>query len=94
MIPGVKKPGTTATRGAALEPGLSQVRMHLAAGDAQVALVLLEAITAAWQEGISDLDRFFVEYFQEFAGEFTLELGELWAEAILSAEMDEEARVT
>lgn len=80
--------------GAALEPGLTQVRTHLAAGDAQGALILLEAITAAWQEGIGDLDPYFLEYFEEFAGEFTLELGELWAEAILSAEMDEEVRLS
>lgn len=73
---------------AALEPGLAQVRTHLAANDAKGALVLLAAICEGWQDGIDSLDEYYMEYFDEVAGEFTWELGELWAEAILTADID------
>lgn len=78
--------------GAALQPGLQMVRAQLESGDAQSALVLLEAITSAWQDGIDSLDEAIVEMFEDIANEFTTELGELWAEALLLADLDPDER--
>jgi uncharacterized Zn finger protein len=80
--------------GAALQPGLQQVRAHLDNGDAQSAIALLEAVTNAWQDGIDSLDEEIVEMFEDVADEFTGELGELWAEALLLADLDSDERET
>ncbi|MBX2999042.1 MAG: SWIM zinc finger domain-containing protein [Caldilineaceae bacterium] len=80
--------------GAALQPGLQMVHAHLESGDARSALVLLEAITNAWQDGIDSLDESIVEMFEDVADGFTTELGELWAEALLLADLDADERET
>jgi uncharacterized Zn finger protein len=80
--------------GAALEPGLQMVHAHLESGDARSALVLLEAITNAWQDGIDSLDEEIIEMFEDVAAEFTNELGELWAEVLLLADLDPDERET
>lgn len=78
--------------GAALQPGLQMVHAHLESGDARSALVLLEAITNAWQDGIDSLDEEIVDMFEDVDVDFTTELGELWAEALLLADLDPDER--
>lgn len=76
----------------ALTPALTRIRAFLEAGDTQYALKVLKATTYAWDDGADDLDDYFREYFGDTAGDFTIELGEYWAEAILSADISPDER--
>ena len=73
--------------GSALEPALEQAQSYLDAGDPRSALAILEASAGAWDEGISSLDEFVQDAFEDFAEEFTSPLAELWAEALLSTDL-------
>jgi uncharacterized Zn finger protein len=78
--------------GSALEPALQQAQSYLDAGDPPSALALLEASACAWDEGIASLDEYVQEAFEGFAEEFTFPLAELWAEALLSADLAPDER--
>ena len=78
--------------GSALEPALEQAQSYLNAEDLRSALAILEAAAAAWDEGISSLDEYVQEAFEDFADEFTSPLAELWAEALLSADLTPDER--
>lgn len=80
--------------GAALEPAIEQARACLERGKARQALAILEIATIAWEEGVDSLDAYVRESFEDMAGDFTLELGEIWAEALLMADLspDEQRR--
>lgn len=78
--------------GEALTPALEQGRALLDAGQARSALVLLEAATQAWDDGINSLDEYVVEAFEGFAEEFTQPLAELWIEALLWADLTPQER--
>ncbi len=78
--------------GAVLEPGLQEVGHLLEAGKARQALVVLKAMADAWEDGIESLDAYVRESFEDVADEFTIALGETWAEALLMADLSEEER--
>jgi len=73
--------------GAALEPAIAQVRAYLNKGEARAALAVLEAATDAWDDGIDSLDEYVRDSFDDVAEEYTAELGEMWAEALLMADL-------
>jgi len=72
--------------GVALEPALAQVQAYLDRGEPRAALSILEIAATAWDEGVDSLDDYVRESFEDVADEFTLELGLLWAEALLTAD--------
>ena len=78
--------------GSALEPALEQAQSYLNAGDPRSALAILETSAGAWDEGISSLDEFVQDAFEDFAEEFTSPLAELWAEALLSTDLTVDER--
>ena len=73
--------------GAALEPALAQVQAYLDRGEPRTALTILEIATVAWDDGVDSLDDYVRESFEYVADEFTHELGLLWAEALLMADL-------
>ena len=73
--------------GAALEPALAQVQAYLDRGESRTALAVLEIATTAWDDGVDSLDDYVRESFEDVADEFTHELGLLWAEALLTADL-------
>ncbi len=76
--------------GAALEPAIEQARACLESEQARKALAILEAATLAWDDGIDSLDDYVRESFEDVANEFTIDLGEIWAEAVLTADISRE----
>ncbi len=81
----------------AVRPLLDQARAFLAGGDGRSALAIMEAITTEYLAGCSALsDRLEEMYGLGIAevgpGEFFDELTEVWAEAILSADLSEDER--
>jgi uncharacterized Zn finger protein len=81
----------------AVRPLLDQAREFLVGGDARSALAIMEAITTEYLAGCSALsDRLEEMYGLGIAevgpGEFFDELAEVWAEAILSADLSEDER--
>ena len=76
--------------GAALEPAIEQARGYLERGEARKALAILEAATRAWVDGIDSLDEYVRDSFEDVANEFTIDLGETWAEALLTADLSKE----
>ncbi len=76
--------------GAALEPAIEQARAYLERGEARMALTLLKAAAQAWEDGIDNLDEYVRDSFEDVANEFTIELGEIWAEALLAADLSAE----
>ena len=76
--------------GAALEPAIKQVQAYLDRGEALNALTILEAATLAWEDGIDSLDEYVRDSFEDVAEEFTNELGRMWAEALLMADLSTE----
>jgi uncharacterized Zn finger protein len=76
--------------GAALEPALAQVQAYIDRGEPHTALAILEIATIAWDDGIDSLDDYVRESFEDVADEFTHELGLLWAEALLMADLSPE----
>lgn len=76
--------------GAALEPAIEQARACLERGEARQALAILEAATHAWEGGIDSLDEYVRDSFEDVANEFTIDLGEIWAEAVLTADLNKE----
>ena len=76
--------------GAALEPAIEQARTYLERGEARKALAILEAATLAWEDGVDSLDEYVRESFEDVASEFTIGLGEIWAEALLTADLTAE----
>jgi len=77
---------------AALAPGLQQVNELLQANRPRDALTVLETMLAAWEEGVSQLDDYIIDEYIEFADEFTIELGQAWAKALLMAALSAEER--
>jgi uncharacterized Zn finger protein len=73
--------------GVALEPALAQVQVRLDRGESRTALAILETATIAWEDGVDSLDEYVRDSFEDVAYEFTFELGLLWAEALLSADL-------
>ncbi len=73
--------------GLALEPALAQVQAYLDRGAPRNALAVLEIATTAWDDGVDSLDDYVRESFEDVADEFTHELGLLWAEALLTADL-------
>jgi uncharacterized Zn finger protein len=76
----------------AIDPLLDQARSFMAGGDGVSALAILEALTDAYLEGCEDLSRRMDEMYgipidETAPGEFSGELGEVWAEAILLADL-------
>ena len=63
-------------------------------GEPRTALTILEAATNAWDDGIDSLDEYVRDSFEDVAEEFTLELGILWAKALLMADLSPEERQT
>jgi len=80
--------------GAALEPAIAQAQSYIERGEPRTALVILETATNAWDDGIDSLDEYVRDSFEDVAEEFTLELGILWAEALLIADLSPEERQT
>ena len=78
--------------GAVLEPALAQVQACLDRGKPRTALAILEISTIAWEDGVDSLDEYVRESFEGVADEFILELGLLWAEALLMADLSPEER--
>jgi len=76
--------------GAALEPAIEQARAYLERGEARKALAILEAATLAWEDGIDSLDEYVRDSFEDVANEFTIDLVEIWAEALLAADLSRE----
>ena len=76
--------------GAALEPAIEQARAYLESGEARNALTILEAATLAWEDGIDSLDEYVRDSFEDVANEFTIDLSETWAEALLTADLNKE----
>ena len=76
-----------------LNPAIEQAKAYLKAGDANSALVVLEAATEAWQDGLDSLDEYILEHFYDWGDDFTLTLGETWAEVVLSVDFSSEERV-
>jgi len=76
--------------GAALEPAIEQARAYLERGEVRKALAILEAATLAWEDGIDSLDEYVRDSFEDVADEFTIGLGEIWAEALLMADLSME----
>ena len=77
----------------ALNPAIEQAKAYIEAGDASGALVVLEAATEAWQDGIDSLDEYVIDYFYDWVDDFTVTLGETWAEAVLSVDFSSDERV-
>lgn len=78
--------------GEVLQPAMDQARALLDAGDAQSALAVLEAATVAWIEGCQRLDQ---DLLEEWVGEWDEDLrefGQVWAEALLTANLTSEER--
>lgn len=73
--------------GAALEPALAQAQAYLDRGEPRAALAILEIATTAWDDGVDSLDDYVRESFEDMADEFTHDLGLLWAEALLLADL-------
>lgn len=67
---------------AELEPLVGQIRSFIDGDDAETALLLLEALTADYSEGWVDFDDSDGEL-----GGFFVDLGALWAEALLTADL-------
>ena len=76
--------------GAALGPAIEQAQAYLDRGEARNALTILEAATHAWEDGIDSLDEYVRDSFEDMADEFTVELGGMWAEALLMADLNAE----
>ena len=76
----------------ALEPALAQVQAYLDRGEPRTALAVLEIATIAWDDGVDSLDDYVRESFEDVADEFTHELGLLWAEALLMADLSPDER--
>lgn len=80
------------TFGEVLEPAMEQVHMLLDAGDARGALAVLEAATVAWIEGCRRLDQDLLEELIELGDEYLADWGNLWAEALLLADLTPQER--
>jgi uncharacterized Zn finger protein len=78
--------------GAALEPALAQAQAYLDRGEPRTALVILEIATTAWGDGVDNLDDYVRESFEDMADEFIHDLGLLWAEALLVADLSPDER--
>lgn len=76
--------------GVALEPALAQIQAYLDQGEPRTALTILETATIAWEDGIYSLDEYVRDSFEDVANEFTYELGKMWAEIILMADLSSE----
>ena len=76
----------------ALEPALAQVQSYLDQGKPRTALAILETATIAWEDGIYSLDNYVRNSFEDVADEFTFELGRMWAETLLMADLSSEER--
>jgi len=76
--------------GVALEPVIEQARAYLERGEARMALTLLKAAAQAWEDGIDSLDEYVRDSFEDVANEFTIGLGEIWAEVLLTADLSTE----
>jgi len=75
---------------AALEPVIEQAQAYIDRGEAHYALTILEAATIAWEDGIDSMDGYVRDSFEDVAGEFTAELGHMWTEALLMADLNPE----
>lgn len=74
----------------ALEPAINQARTFLDRGEPRAALLVLEAATIAWIEGCRRLDQ---DLLEDIANEENLlDFAEVWAEALLSADLSHEER--
>ena len=78
--------------GAALEPALAQAQGYIDRGEPRTALAILEIATTAWDDGVDSLDDYVLESFEDVADEFTHDLGLLWAEALLMADLSPDER--
>ena len=78
--------------GAALEPVIEQAQAYINRGEAYNALTILKAATIAWEDGIDSMDEYVRDSFEDVADEFTAELGHMWAEALLMADLNPEER--
>ncbi|MCJ7701607.1 MAG: SWIM zinc finger family protein [Anaerolineales bacterium] len=76
--------------GAALDPAIAQAQASLDRGEPRNALTILEVATLAWEDGIDSLDEYVRDSFEDVAEEFTTELGRMWAEALLMADLSTE----
>lgn len=73
--------------GEVLQPAMERVRALLDAGDARGALAVLEAATVAWVEGCNRLDQDLLEDLGWMDDEHLMDFGQLWAEALLTADL-------
>ncbi|MCB0078394.1 MAG: SWIM zinc finger domain-containing protein [Anaerolineales bacterium] len=78
--------------GEALEPALARIRALLEADEIADALIVLRAATEAWEAGTLRLDEYLLDHFSELDLPAADALADLWAEALLRAELDENER--
>jgi uncharacterized Zn finger protein len=73
--------------GDVLTPAMDQAQALLDAGDARGALAVPEAATVAWTEGCDRLDQDLLEDLGWVDDEYLIDFGQLWAEALLTADL-------